>query len=216
MALDLQLFHASWKGGPHHLAERAWILCCVIDQTKSAQRGRIPSISVHSDESIQEARAWLPEEPECLLLVFYAVRYSSSTLLMFGILEAETPTSLFTLQELLRATNKALSTMTNMAKDSNEFSITVRTYERQASAWLERVQALRAELQKDGKLESSVDSYLSYLAEFYVSCEHFTQAANSSHDAAKAEIPSTRLESGSLVLCFPACSESLIYGLLAL
>lgn len=74
MALDLQLYHKSWRSTPRHNAERTWLLCAVIDSTKSAQRGRVPSINSRLEESIRAAYEWLPEEPEALLLVHYAVR----------------------------------------------------------------------------------------------------------------------------------------------
>jgi hypothetical protein len=60
--------------------------------------------------------------------------------------------------------------MTDMPKDALEYSITVQMYERQATSWLERYQDLDEKLRVEEKIGKAAKQYMSYLAEFYVSC----------------------------------------------
>jgi hypothetical protein len=137
MALDIQLYHTRWHRTKHHNAERTWLLCWVIDRTKSSQRGRIPSIQVRCDEQIQRAQEWIAEEPDCLLLVFYAVSAQPWGFESILILEGCDWLTI-SLQELLNVTGRTLDLLSSLPRNAQESDNIIRIYKGQTTPWLSR------------------------------------------------------------------------------
>ncbi|KAL7003866.1 hypothetical protein EMMF5_006600, partial [Cystobasidiomycetes sp. EMM_F5] len=55
-----------------------------------------------------------------------------------------------------------------MARDTYDYGATVQIYQNQTTSWLSRFERLRDSFRLENKLEPYTESYLSYLAEFYV------------------------------------------------
>lgn len=113
---------------------------------------------------------WLPEEPDCLLLVFYAVSYTF--VCDHGGREAQpVESAIGSIKELLYITRRTLDLVTHNLRDMQEYNITTRLYSGQTEAWLGRFCELRDRLLAEGRLDKQAELYMSYLAEFYVYCE---------------------------------------------
>lgn len=179
MALDMHLYR--WTGSKSCNVERTWLLTFIIDRTKSAQRGRVRSIHQRCDEQISRAYVWLQDHPECLLLVFYAVRICGFPYIRSGC-------SIYNLfnflgQELINITGRCLDLLSSLPQGSGDFDTITSVYNGQAETWLHRYKETTATIKSNVKIAPAALQYMIYLGDFYVNCELSSQQLLESHEA---------------------------------